>query len=125
MAPVQPGQAAQPLRILSLEDSAIDADLIAAHLEGSGLQVDLSRVWTRADFEAALSGQEFDVILADHVLPAFDGDTALAIARERVPHTPFIFVSGTLGEELAVEALKHGATDYVVKQRLQDRKSVV
>lgn len=105
--------------MLSLEDSALDADLIAAHLAAGGLAADIVRVWTRSDFERALDERAFDVILADHVLPAFDGDTALAIARERVPDTPFIFVSGTLGEELAVAALKHGATDYVVKQRLQ------
>jgi len=105
------------MRVLLLEDSALDAELITSQLRSAGLQFDLQRVWTREAFIEAL-GQRPDVILADHVLPQFDGDTALRIAQATAPEIPFIFVSGTLTEELAVQALKRGATDYVVKQRL-------
>ncbi len=107
------------LRILMLEDSALDAELITAQLKRAGLDFEIKRVWARNTFIEALEKQAYDVILADHVLPGFDGDAALALARERVPQTPFIFVSGTLTEELAVQALTRGARDYVVKQRLQ------
>jgi len=107
------------IRILMLEDSALDAELIAAQLRSARLAFDADRVWTREDFLAAIEGAAYDVILADHVLPAFDGDSALRLAHERAPKTPFIFVSGTLTEELAVQALTRGARDYVVKQRLQ------
>ncbi|HHA2758886.1 MULTISPECIES: hybrid sensor histidine kinase/response regulator [Stenotrophomonas] len=107
------------LRILMLEDSALDAELISAQLQRAGLDFEAERLWTRNAFIEAIDSRPFDVILADHVLPGFDGDAALALARERVPQTPFIFVSGTLTEELAVQALTRGARDYVVKQRLQ------
>ena len=105
-------------RILHLEDSAIDAELVAAQLARSGVACAIERVETQAAFRAALAGGGFDLILADYVLPDFDGLAALAIARELAPATPFIFVSGTLGEEAAVDAVKQGATDYVVKARL-------
>lgn len=108
-----------PIRILLLEDNALDAELIAAQLRLAKLSFDIHRVWTRDTFLAALSGHRFDIILSDHLLPGFDGDSALALAREHSPGLPFIFVSGTLTEELAVQALKRGARDYVVKQRLQ------
>ena len=107
------------LRILMLEDSALDAELITAQLQRAGLDFEAERLWTRNAFIEAIENRAFDVILADHVLPGFDGDAALALARERIPQTPFIFVSGTLTEELAVQALTRGARDYVVKQRLQ------
>lgn len=107
------------LRILMLEDSALDAELISAQLQRAGLDFEAERLWTRNAFIEAIENRAFDVILADHVLPGFDGDAALALARERIPQTPFIFVSGTLTEELAVQALTRGARDYVVKQRLQ------
>ncbi|HYQ21960.1 response regulator [Stenotrophomonas sp.] len=107
------------LRILMLEDSALDAELITAQLKRAGLNFEVERLWTRDAFIAAIDSDRFDVILADHVLPGFDGDAALDLARERAPHIPFIFVSGTLTEELAVQALTRGARDYVVKQRLQ------
>lgn len=108
-----------PIRILMLEDSALDAELIQAQLSRARMAFVIQRVWTREAFLAELDGDRHDVILADHVLPGFDGDTALTLASERVPQLPFIFVSGTLTEELAVQALTRGARDYVVKQRLQ------
>jgi PAS domain S-box-containing protein len=107
------------IRILLVEDSDLDAELIAARLRAERLPVVLTRVFTRGDFEAACDRGDFDVVLCDFSLPAFDGATALAIARERCPGAPFIFVSGMLGEEIAVDVLKRGATDYVLKQRLE------
>lgn len=107
------------LHILLLEDSLLDAELIEAHLQESGLNVALTRVDTCEAFQDALESGSFDVILADYSLPSFDGFSALKIAHLRCPDLPFIFVSATLGEEVALETLKSGATDYVLKQRLE------
>ena len=107
-----------PLRILHLEDNPGDAELIRAMLESEGVLSHVTRVDTEADFVASLEHGGFDVILADYTLPSFDGLSALRIALEKCPDVPFIFVSGTLGEELAIEALKMGATDYLLKERL-------
>ena len=106
------------LKILHLEDNRTDAELVQESLENGGIQCHLVRVDTRADFESALESETFDLVIADYSLPSFDGRSALAIARERSPLLPFIFVSGSLGEERAVETLKSGATDYVLKDRL-------
>jgi formate hydrogenlyase transcriptional activator len=107
-----------PLRILYLEDDPNDAELVHAMLETDGVVCHVTRVETRADFQASLEQDGFDLILADYTLPSFDGISALKIAVEKHPELPFIFVSGTLGEEVAIEALKIGATDYVLKTRL-------
>ncbi len=117
-----------PLRILLLEDNLADAEMTLATLEKNGINCDALRVETQEDFRGALEGSGFDVILADCSLPSFDGFSALKIAREidairsrsgaTSPQTPFIFVSGTIGEELAIDTLKSGATDYVLKQRM-------
>jgi DNA-binding NtrC family response regulator len=107
-----------PLRILSLEDDPNDAELIQETLQGEGLANQLSRVDTQSAFRAALERGGMDLILADYTLPAFDGISALKLALGICPDVPFIFVSGTLGEEVAIEALKMGATDYVLKTRL-------
>jgi PAS domain S-box-containing protein len=106
------------LRILSLEDDPKDVELIQALLEAEKIVCELRRVETRATFVAALEQGKVDVILADYTLPSFDGMSALKLAKQKCPHVPFIFVSGTLGEEVAIEALKVGATDYVLKTRL-------
>ena len=106
------------LRILHLEDDPRDADLIAAHLEAEGIECAFTRVDTRANFLDCLEKGHFDLILADYTLPAFDGISALNLAQERRPGLPFIFVSGTIEEDTAIEALKLGATDYVLKTRL-------
>jgi PAS domain S-box-containing protein len=108
----------RPLKILSLEDDPRDAELIQALLEPEDFDFVLTRASTRAGFVDALDRAEFDLILADYTLPSFDGLSALKMALERCPDVPFIFVSGTLGEEVAIEALKIGATDYVLKTRL-------
>ncbi len=106
------------LRLLHLEDSAPDAELIQATLEEDGIPSEPIRVDTREEYLAALERGGFDVILADYSLPGFDGISALTLAKKRCPELPFIFVSATLGEELAIDTLKRGATDYVLKQRL-------
>ncbi len=107
-----------PLRILLLEDDTRDAELIQELLEADHFVCEITRTQTRAEFMAALEGVEIDLILADYTLPSFDGLSALMLASSARPDLPFIFVSGTLGEEVAIEALKIGATDYVVKTRL-------
>src|SRR5919106_517012 len=107
-----------PLRILHLEDDAKDAELLQAMLEAEGIASHVTRVDSQADFLASIEHGGFDLILTDHTLPSFDGLSALKIALEKCPDVPFIFVSGTLGEEVAIEALKIGATDYILKQRL-------
>src|SRR5579863_2951461 len=107
-----------PLRILYLEDDPRDAELIQETLEGDAIACEVARVETEAEFVASLKRGGVDLILADYTLPSFDGISALKIVRQNWPHVPFIFVSGTLGEEVAIEALKNGATDYVFKTRL-------
>ncbi|MEG4227669.1 PAS domain S-box protein [Microcoleus sp. N9_B2] len=106
------------LSILLVEDSPLDAELIEAYLMDGGLQFSLVCVETREDFATALEKQRFDIILADYMLPCFNGIAALEIARATCPEVPFIFVSATLGEEVAIETLKSGATDYVLKRGL-------
>src|SRR5215475_6920787 len=108
----------KPVSILLLEDSALDAELIREQVRKSGVRADIQRVITREEFENALVMDSYDLILSDYALPDFDGLSALNIANQRVPDTPFIFVSGTLGEDVAIDSLQNGATDYVVKQRL-------
>jgi PAS domain S-box-containing protein len=106
------------IRILYLEDSLVDVELARAILKKDGLKYEMTVVDTCEDYVAALEAGGHILILADYQLPSFDGMTALEIAREMSPDLPFIFVSGTMGEEIATESLKHGATDYVLKERL-------
>ena len=106
------------LRVLHLEDDPDDAELIRATLDAEGIECDALRVETREDFVRSMTCTTFDMIFADYSLPAFDGIGALEIAKEKCPDTPFIYVSGKMGEELAIDSLKSGATDYVLKQRL-------
>lgn len=107
-----------PLRVLHLEDNPTDAELVQDTLESDGIHTEVTRVETESDFAAALLQGGFDLIFADYTLPSFDGLAALRIAQGSSPRVPFIFVSGTLDEEVAIEALKIGATDYVFKTRL-------
>jgi signal transduction histidine kinase/ActR/RegA family two-component response regulator len=101
-----------------LEDNPTDADLIAAMLTEGGIPCAPHRVETRDAFVAALKAGQLDMILADYSLPGFDGIVALELARKLAPEVPFIFVSATLGEELAIDTMHRGATDYILKQRL-------
>src|SRR5450759_5193325 len=107
-----------PLHILHLEDDPNDAVLVQSNLKAAGYARSITRVQTRDDFMAALERGGIDLILSDFSLPAFDGRSALEIARVKYPAIPLIFVSGTLGEERAIDSLKNGATDYVLKERL-------
>src|SRR3981189_878816 len=107
-----------PLRILSIEDDPKDAKLIQDLLETEGIACEVTRVDTQAALLASVEQGGIDLILADYSLPSFDGISALKFAMKACPDVPFIFVSGTLGEEVAIEALKIGATDYVLKTRL-------
>jgi two-component sensor histidine kinase len=105
-------------RILMLEDSPLDAELIHEQLARISPRPQVKRVENRAAYVRALEEGGFDLILADFSLPDFDGMTAVEMASKAVPEIPFIFVSGVLGEEIAIESFRHGATDYVLKQRL-------
>jgi len=107
-----------PLRILHLEDDPNDAVLVQAALEAEGITIAATRVENRDDFVAALEHGGIDLILSDFSMPAFDGFSAIATVRAGWPDLPVILVSGTLGEELAVDSLKSGATDYVLKGHL-------
>src|ERR1700676_4793700 len=107
-----------PLRILSIEDDPKDAKLIQDLLEAEGVVCEVTRVDTQAALVASLEQGGIDLILADYSLPSFDGISALKFAMKACSDVPFIFVSGTLGEEVAIEALKIGAIDYVLKTRL-------
>lgn len=115
----------ETLRILHLEDNRRDADMVRDVLEAGGMACDIAIAQTRDEFVAALDRGGFDLIFADYSLPSFDGMSALRIAAERTPNIPFIFVSGNLGEEVAIEALKLGATDYVLKERMSRMVSAV
>ncbi len=106
-----------PLRILLLEDSIEDAELIQELLEADHFVCEVTRVQTRAEFLAALEDGAFDLVLSDYKLPSFDGLSALKLTLNAHPDLPFIFVSG-FGEEIAIEALTSGAKDYVLKTRL-------
>src|SRR3984957_15991639 len=107
-----------PLRILSIEDDPKDTKLIQDLLEAERIACEVTRVDTQAALVASVERGGIDLILADYSLPSFDGISALKIALKACPDVPFLFVSGTLGEEVAIEALKIGATDYVLKTSL-------
>jgi PAS domain S-box-containing protein len=106
-----------PLRILHLEDSRRDAELIREMLEDQGLACEVIHVKNQQEFERAVTHDLYDVILSDFRLPNYNGLAALDFARSRSPSVPFILLSGTVGEELAVQSLRTGATDYILKQK--------
>jgi signal transduction histidine kinase len=114
--PGEPGQA--ELHILLLEDNRLHAELVQKVLRQGGLDFSLRHVETREGFLDQLKENPPNLILSDYALPTFDGCRALALAKEMLPDIPFIFVTGTMGEEVAIETLKNGATDYVLKTRL-------
>ncbi len=101
-----------------LEDSAVDAALLEREMRRGGLSFDTNRVETEEAFVAQLDAFDPNLIVSDFNLPAFDGMQALAIVRERSPRLPFILVSGHIGEDSAAEALKMGATDFILKDRV-------
>lgn len=113
------------LPILMLEDDPRDAELVERQLRRAGLHMRIRRVDTEADFRRILQEEQPRVIFADYSMPKFDGFRALEIAVAEAPDTPFIFVSGTIGEERAIESLKRGAVDYVLKTNLARLPSAV
>ncbi len=106
------------LRALFLEDSTWDAELVGRALTTNGNNIDVDLATQRARFEELLASSSYDVIIADFSVPGFDAHAALALAQAVNPFTPFICVSGTIGEETTVELLKQGAADVVRKDRL-------
>jgi len=116
-APSPKTLAAHHLRVLHLEDSELDHELMLAHLQASGIQVDARRVESEAGFRAALA-EPWDVVLSDYNLPGFGGLKALEILRDAESLVPFILVSGEIGEQVAVQAMLNGANDYLLKENL-------
>lgn len=113
------------INILHLEDDPADAELVRANLAEAGLACRITVAQSRDAFETALRDGGMDIILADYRLPMYDGMSALRLVLEECPDLPFIFVSGAMGEEAAIEALTKGATDYVLKQNLSRLTSAV
>jgi two-component sensor histidine kinase len=113
------------VRVLLLEDSQLDADLIEAALRRELPHVHIDHVTDRDGFTDHIAKHRPELVLSDYSLPQFDGFEALALVRQQMPDVPFIFVSGVLGEEIAIESLRRGATDYVLKQRLARLPAVV
>ncbi|MBK7764719.1 MAG: response regulator [Sulfuritalea sp.] len=109
----------RPLDLIAVEDSAVDLELDVDALRDRGLDVAVRRVEDEASFRAALAERLPDAILADWTLPAFSGRRALEIAHEHCPEVPLLFVSGTISATTALEALRHGAVDYIFKHELQ------
>jgi len=113
------------IQILHLEDEPADVELVQARLTEAGLSFHINCVQTRDEFETVLLKGKTEIILADYKLPTYDGISALGMVRERFPDIPFIVVSGTMGEDAAIEALTMGATDYVLKHNLSRLPSAV
>lgn len=114
-SPVMTGR---PLRVLHIEDSELDHELALAHLRRGGLDVQTRRVESEADFRAALEDEQWDVVLSDYNLPGFSGLTALEVLKGSGKVLPFILLSGEIGEDVAVEAMRNGANDYLLKNNL-------
>src|ERR1700692_2450048 len=108
-----------PLRVLFIEDSEDDNALVVRELKRAGYQLDFKRVDTPDTLKAVLAAQEWDLVISDYSMPLFTGKDALKLVRAMQSDVPFIFVSGTMGEDTAVAALKEGAQDYVLKGNLK------
>jgi PAS domain S-box-containing protein len=106
------------LQVIVVEDSDLDAELIAKSLESEGFDLQLWRVQTARELENALNVQSWDVVISDFSLPQLSGLEALRIVRENAADVPFIMVSGTIGEDIAVQVIRNGADDYLLKDRL-------
>src|ERR1044071_7025839 len=109
----------KPLRVLHLEDEPDFATLVSAILEKEGLGAQIHAVSDFSSFKTALEEDSFDIILGDYMLPTCNGAQALEVARMRRPEIPFILLSGAIGEHAAIEILRGGATDYILKSRLE------
>lgn len=106
------------LEILHLEDNKLDAEIIKNILQDEGIEYNINIVNNQNEYQSLLLDNDYDIILSDHTLSGYDGISALKFARENKPHIPFIFISGTIGEERAIAALRNGAKDYVLKNNL-------
>lgn len=113
------------IRILLLEDNSNDAELVRSAIESSSMQTQITWVDDKKTFVDAVENGAYDVILSDYRLPSFDGMSALKIAKKKFPQVPFIFVSGTIGDDLAADTLKKGASDYILKDRLSKLPSAI
>ncbi|HEY6952595.1 MAG TPA: response regulator, partial [Bacteroidota bacterium] len=107
------------LRVLIVEDSEDDTLLLTRELRQAGYEIQHDRVATQRDFTTALNNNPWDLILCDYTMPHFSGMKALYLLREKDDETPFIFVSGTISETTAIQAMKAGANDYVLKNNLK------
>src|SRR6267378_4100408 len=107
-----------PCRVLLVEDSEDDAELVIRVLRRGGTELTYQRIETREAMEAALQTERWDIVIADYSMPHFSGLAALQLLREKEPDLPFILISGTVGEEVAVKAMQAGAQDYVLKDNL-------
>ena len=105
----------RPLRILLIEDSEEDTELLLAEVRRAGFDPLHTRVETPEAMQKALAGNEWDVVIADYTLPQFSGLAALTLTRQYDPDLPFIISSGNIGEDIAVDAMRAGAHDYVMK----------
>src|SRR5262249_49480164 len=108
----------EPLNLLLIEDSAEDAELVELELRRHGYEVEARRVWAEPSLREALENGSLDVALSDHNLPGFASAEAQAIVNASAAETPFVILSGTIGEEATVEALRSGARDVVLKSNL-------
>lgn len=115
----------KPIKVLLIEDSTVDAELIVLALSQHGFAVDSERVSTAAGLQAALVASSWDVVLADDAMPEFDGLTALAMVLAADTDLPFVLVSGTIEEQVAISALEAGASNYVLKSHLHSLGTIV
>ncbi len=106
------------LKVLVAEDSTDDYELIITKIKKDGFEIESARVETSEEFTMALAEKDWDIIVSDNSLPKFNATQALSITRRILPHIPFIIVSGTIGEDIAVNAMKAGANDYILKDNL-------
>ena len=111
-------QTDSPIQILHLEDNDSDSQLIQLWLKKENINYNYLFADNEEDFRDILTNQKIDIILSDYHLPGYSGSEAMLLAKTYFPHIPFVFVSGTMGEEVAIESLLNGATDYVLKNRL-------
>jgi len=107
------------MKILHLDDDPLDHELVKVLLQNECPECEIVTAANRTEFLAQLASEPFDVILADYTLPGFDGLEALSLAQDRTPDTPFVFFSGSIGEDRAIAAVRAGAADYVIKDRYQ------
>lgn len=119
LQPEQCESANRSVRVLHLEDVQTDRELIERLLKEAGICCETTSAESETEFVSSLRQESWDLILADYSLPGFNGVSALRIAHQQYPDLPFIFVTGTMGEDIAVETLKQGATDYVLKQKME------